>query len=145
MNYQNKVYLSLSLLLLTSCSMKNESTFILVCKGDENISMRIKLGTQEDFTEENEKTTRTYVFIDKVLEGYECTKFNDKEIDCQTYSKNDDRERYTESFNQVGISINRISGEIQSQQTNKFKQIGFEKYILNTFKGTCEKSSSNKI
>jgi len=125
--------------------MKNESTFNLVCKGDENISMKIKVGTKEDFTQVNGKTTRTYVFIDKVLEGYECTKFNDKEIDCQTYSKNVDKDRYTESFNQVGISINRISGEIQSQQTNNFKQVGFEKYILNTFNGTCEKSSSNKI
>ena len=143
--YYKKYFLCLFLIHLTSCSMKNENTFNLVCKGDENISMRIKLGTQEDFTQVKEKTTRTYVFVDKVLEGYECTKFNDKEIDCQTYSKTDDKERYTESFNQVGISINRISGEIQSQQKKKFKQIGFEKYILNTFKGTCEKSSSNKI
>ena len=103
-----KILLSLFL----SCSIygctNSENTFNLVCKGKEDVYMRVKVNNKEDFTQGSSDSTRTFIFVNKLLDNYECTKFDEKEIYCQKNSKNIEKDRFTETFNEEGISINRI-------------------------------------
>jgi|LauGreDrversion4_2_1035121.scaffolds.fasta_scaffold126665_3 hypothetical protein len=74
-----RIAAAFSMLMLASCSVKQDFTFTLVCKGKNDVMSKLKADPAET---EIKEETRTYSFQLRDLEGYHCHTKRSEKIAC---------------------------------------------------------------
>lgn len=122
-------------IVFTSCSIGDETSFSLVCNGTESIE-------SSTFGKSNEPKSNTYNFKNKKLENYDCHTWTSEKIVCSLNS-----EPNSLLFHHSVINIDRVSGLIssgfmESVKTDKGQIISSS---ITRFNGKCEKVDKKKF
>ena len=118
--------LILGLVLLQSCSLKEDYRLTLTCKGSDEVLAKL---AQKPATNEVREQTRRYAFQLRELNGYHCHTWRKEKIAC-IRSQEDD-----ESFVHESITIQRIPMEVVHITTTEKKRIGLVQE--ESFQGKC--------
>jgi len=129
-----KLITLLLVLFTVSCSQFDDTTFSVVCELKTNtIELHNGDSHKNSFNE-----SKTYIFKNKKLEGYNCSRWNNEEITCSTPPR-------LNGYYDV-LNFDRLSGKfsshkvLQHEDTKNSRPYGHEDST-----GKCEKVKENKF
>ena len=124
-----------SVIFFSSCSIRDETSFSLVCNGTESKESSI-------FGKSNEPKSITFNFKNKKLENYDCHTWTNEKIVCSLNS-----EPNSLLFQHSVVNIDRVSGLISSgfMESVKTDKGSIISSSITRFNGKCEKVDKKKF